>query len=474
MSVGRTGFKLLVAKGVSTVILFIGLAYFARELSPALMGSFFLFRVLNDGFGLVADFGIRRAVEKRLSGKGPAAETFTTGLVMKLVLVLVCVGLILLGQDIINGYLGQPLAVPLAASVLLTEISWYFVHILRGEIRVDDTAGIEASRLIVWVVVGVILVELGYGLLGVVYGFIAGLLVLGLWAFIAVETSFGRPSWRCAKSIFSFSRYDFISNTGGYIYNWIDVAIIGFFLTQADVGIYEIAWQVTIPIALIAETTATTLFPQVSQWHANQSKEAISRVMSQAAGAGLFASIPAFAGVLVFSAPILGVLFGPAYAAGATVLIILMAEKVVSSIGSVLNITLRAIDEPREAAWATIGTVVTNLGLNVLLVPLYGIHGAAVATFCSVCLNGALTWYFLNRHIPIRLPVQLASRIVLISGVMALILLPFRFWLSLDSLVELLPVILFGVFIYCASATFVPTLRREIVQPSIRIVTSTN
>jgi O-antigen/teichoic acid export membrane protein len=470
MSLAESGLRLLVAKVISTVILFVGLAYFARELSPALMGSFFLFRVLNDGAGLLSDAGMRRGVEKRVSEDERPSETVTTGLVMKLASALCFGSVVFLLRGTINGYLGAPLATLLAASIVVRELGWFGVHVLRGELRIRETAVIEASRLVVWVCLGVVLVELGYGVRGVAYGFIAGLVSLTVLAFVRIDTPFGRPSVEAASSILSFSKYDFVSNAGDYIYNWIDIGIIGLFLTQNAVGIYEYAWQITLPVALLVETTTATLFPQISRWHTSEATGEIGRVVSQTINAGLFVSVPALFGALLFAEPILSVLFGPPYAAGAVVLIVLMGEKVIRAVQSILNVTLRGIDRPKEAAVATAITIVTNLGLNFALVPVYGIRGAAVATFASVLLNGIVHWHYLSGHVDLRFPVALGSRVIAASVLMFVPLAVLDRLVRIDTLPELLSVVVVGVVIYLGGASLVPVLRREIIYPGIEIV----
>lgn len=468
MTIAETGTRLLLAKVISTVVLFLGLVYFAREFSPALMGSFFLFRVLVDGSGLVSDFGIKRAVEKRISEEDHPSGILTTGFLMKTASTLTVAAIILALQQPLNGYLGAPLAHLLAISLVVGELGWFFVHVLRGEFRVGESAVIEASRLIVWVGVSVVLIELGYGFEAIIYGFISGVAVLGTWAFTRIDTPFGRPSVELANSIVSFSKYDFISESGGYVYNWVDVGLIGLFLTQSAVGIYEFAWQITIPVALVYETTTTTLFPEISRWHSSKSTEEITRVMSQAMTVGLFISVPALFGALVLSEQILELVYGPAYVAGASVLVILLGEKVIGSFQSVMNITLRGIDQPREAALVTTFTIVTNLGLNVFMIPRYGIIGAAVATLFSNLINFALTYYHLRKHIEVNLPLGAAVRIVGTASGMLVVVYVFESLIPVDSILLLAVSVLCGVVVYVLLCSLVSSLRQTVMLPGLR------
>ena len=470
MSIAESGFRLLVAKVISTLVLFAGLVYFARQLSPAAMGSFFLFRVLLDGLGLVSDFGIKRAVEKRLSEQETPSGIVTTGFLMKCVLTILVALVLLLLRGVIDGYLGAPITHLLVVSLVVSELGWFYVHVLRGELRVGESAVIEASRLIVWIGVSVPLVEMEYGIQGIVYGFIAGQAVLGVWAFIRVDISPARPSLPRARSLLSFSKYDFVSESGGYVYNWVDVGIIGLLLTQSAVGIYEYAWQITIPIALMYETTMTTLFPEMSRWHADDSTDDIQRVISQAMTIGLFVSVPAFFGALLLSESILGTLFGPAYVAGASVLVVLMAERVIGAFQSVMNITLRGIDEPRQSAFVTTITIFMNLVLNFLLIPEYGIFGAALATLATGVANVTLTYHFLQKHIEVRLPKGDGLKILAVSVLMAAVLLPLKSAVPIDGIVSLGAFVAAGMVVYLAVSSLSPVLRRDLILPGVRVV----
>jgi O-antigen/teichoic acid export membrane protein len=180
--------------------------------------------------------------------------------------------------------------------------------------------------------------------------------------------------------------------------------------------------------------------------------------------------VPAFSGVVVFAESILSVLFGSAYLQGATVLVILSAEKVVASIQSVLVTALRGIDEPRQAAWATTVTIVMNFSLNALLIPAYGIEGAAVATLVSVCVNTALHTYYLRRHVDIRFPTCLAGEITGTSALMGAVLLVLNSRLAVDTLAVLLPMIGLGIVVYGGCAVFVPDIRRKLIDPGTRVV----
>ena len=63
-----------------------------------------------------------------------------------------------------------------------------------------------------------------------------------------------------------------------------------------------------------------------------------------------------------------------------------------------LGTTLSAIDHARQSFYASGSAALLNVALNVLLIPIIGIEGAAVASLVSITLNAVLLWYYLRQH----------------------------------------------------------------------------
>lgn len=85
MNLAQSSLKIFAANAASTVIGFLGLTFFARELRPHQLNVFFLFQALLEVIGIPADFGIGGAVNKRISEGKPNDEIFSTALLLKLI-----------------------------------------------------------------------------------------------------------------------------------------------------------------------------------------------------------------------------------------------------------------------------------------------------------------------------------------------------------------------------------------------------
>ncbi|SFG72750.1 Membrane protein involved in the export of O-antigen and teichoic acid [Halopelagius inordinatus] len=471
MNLAKSSVKLAVASGGSAAITFGGVALFARLLPPAELGVFFLFEALLGMLFIPADFGIRGALQKRISEGSNPGQMLTTAVLLKAVPLSIVVTAILVARPWINGYVGETIAVWLAVAIVGYELFQLGIDVLSGELRVGETAGIRLAQKIVWLVAGYVLVEQGYGVRGLIFGLIAGYAVSFLWGMYRRSTPFLRPTFGEAHSLVSYSRYNFVSAISGYFYSWMDVALIGLFLTTSHVSTYEAAWRVSAVAVLGSTAIAQTIFPQVSRWDADQARDRIERLIPRTVLPSLILVVPAFFGTLLFSREILGLVFGSEYTVAWLVLIILMGEKIFQAVHNITGRSLQAIDYPNLAARAAIIAIAINLALNVPLIQLYGIAGAAVATGISFVVNALLCVRYLSRFIDVTIPWTDLGWVLASSLGMTLVLLVVQSTVRVDSLVRLAFVICVGVVAYAGFVLASPPLREQI-QRSARLLRS--
>ena len=110
----------------------------------------------------------------------------------------------------------------------------------------------------------------------------------------------------------------------------------------------------------------------------------IYRVITIAARATLALALPVAFTLVLFAKPLMGMVFGSEFERGSIALIILCTAQVINagagSVNEILNMTGNEMD---TALGMTIGAV-TNVLLNVMLIPKWGIEGAALATGISL------------------------------------------------------------------------------------------
>lgn len=407
MNVAASTFKHFLAQSTGSVVAFVGTVVFARELDPERLGMFFLFQATIGMLGLVADLGLNGATTKRLSESEGPESILTTAILLKLVITLLLAFALVLAEPWTTEYFGANLTVFLVAGVLLQTGATFAVSVIEGELRVDQTAFPEAAKQLVWVVAGAILLHLGYGVPGVITGLLLGFVAMGMLAWRHRSTEFGRPGWSEARSLARYAGFAAITSVGGYVYNWLDIALIGYFLTRSDVGVYEVAWKVSVVVLIMSRALARSLFPVVSRLIEENRTREIEALIPKAMTVSLYLVIPACVGALLLGEEVLQVVFGPEYSESALVLVVLVAATVPEALQQVVGRTLLGLDRPELAARATGVAVLLNVVLNLLLIPSIGLIGAALATTVASLVGGfGLHVYYLSRHIRLLFPIK--------------------------------------------------------------------
>lgn len=473
MELARSGITLYIAEMVGAVLSFVGILYFARELGASILGVFFLFQALTGVFSMVSNLGIRAGISKRMSeGKKPG-EFLSSGILLKLGVLLLVVLIIGLGSSYINEYVGVQIAGLVIITVIFRDLGHLLVHVLRGELRVSESALLLFVNKVVWIGVAAVLISMEYELYGLVYGVIVGLVAKTLVGLYLVSTTPTLPSMEAASSIWQYSKYTIIPSIDTYAHNWTDVLIMGVFLSSAAVGAYEIAWRIIGPIFLLTSSISSTVFPQISAWDAEGESDRIERIIPKALTPALILIIPAFFGAALLSFEALSLLFGTEFGAAALALPILIAGLIPRAFRSIAGKTLEGIDKPQFVNRASVVDIVANVVLNAILIWQIGLVGAAIATSLSYTLGALLRWYYLRQYLTLQIPYRelgwcITSAVGMFTAVGLL-----QQTIVVDTTVRLFALVSVGIVVYGTIILLYAPLRRTIVQQTSRMIRTT-
>lgn len=470
MNLGHSTFRLFLSKGGNAILFFVGIAYFTRHLNSTEMGSYFLFLAMLGLTSILADFGMRGALEKRLSEGSNSEKMLSSALAFKLLMISVIAVAIFLARGYINQYLGAELALLLAVGVTVREFFFFYIGALRGDFRVAETATIRFVVRFLWMSIGAVLVSVGFGPEGPIIGLVIGMAFGFVWATYKLDIAITRPSLTHTRSLVDFSKYNTITSVGGRFYQWIDVAIIGFLLSQRHVSAYEVSWQITLLVLMLSKSISLAIFPQISRWDAESAKENIGNVVSKAGGVVLFISVPALVGAGLYASEMLHFFFGSEYTFAATVLVVLMVEKLIQSFNDIVEASVRAIDRPDLAAKATAISMGLNLVLNPILIVTVGLVGAAIATAVTGFVNTVLHTRYLSRFVAVDIPYRLVGWYVLASLVMGGSLFVVKSFVPVTGLVELVAEIGLGATIYLVISSLIPEVRERVLMPGVEVL----
>jgi O-antigen/teichoic acid export membrane protein len=109
---------------------------------------------------------------------------------------------------------------------------------------------------------------------------------------------------------------------------------------------------------------------------------------------------------------------------------------------------LLALDRPKEPFEVTAVAAIANILLDITLVPMLGITGAAITTLLTMTLNAVLAHRVLKRIIDVRLEYPSVRNILVASAVMGLFVAAYRLIVPPSSIwLTIIPVAV-GAIIY--------------------------
>ena len=428
-----------------TFIGFLSTMYFARAVGASVLGAYFLFIAYLGIIGLMADGGIGGAAVKRISeGEEPDAY-FSAFVVLRSVFVTVVVVALIAFRsyfvDLNSAGTFNWLLVALVVSLLWGVVSSGIGG--RGKMGISATAIFinNVSRIIIQVIA----VFLGYGVAGLVGGFVVGILVGAIVQLRFFDLHFVRFGWRHLKSLSSFSFWSFLVSGGILVYMNSDSVMIGYFLNNADVGVYRVIFQFTALAAFTTLALRLTLWPRISRWDKIGETGLIEESLSRAFTYSLILALPLFVGGALLGDRLLYFFYGADFVSYTT-LMILFTVQIVNIFQYFFTTYLSAMNQLKELFKITVVAVAANIALNAALIPVIGISGAAVATLVTMSLNAVLARRVLARMVTLRVERSSLLNIFKASVAMGVVVGVYRLVVPLTSVwLTLVPVVLGGV-----------------------------
>lgn len=178
-------------------------------------------------------------------------------------------------------------------------------------------------------------------------------------------------------------------NSIGLIMAWTDTVCLGIWRPASEVGLYGIAVRTALLTSLVLSAANSAVGPKFAQLSAQHNISGL-RTLIQKTSFGMAAiAVPVTMVMLIFPKIILG-LFGQKFVAAHTVLIILAVGQFVSVVTGTVGHLMMMSGYEKSLRNIVAFSAILNVILNVMLVPSFGMIGAAVAMAASMILMSAL------------------------------------------------------------------------------------
>jgi stage V sporulation protein B len=196
------------------------------------------------------------------------------------------------------------------------------------------------------------------------------------------------------RSFFNFGIRGYIANLMQFMNYRLDALIVNGLLGLVSVGFYSIATAMAEALWYGANALALVLFPHVSSL---ERKEA-DRITPVVCRNAIFMTLVGALLMFVVSRKLILVVFGSGMTPALHPLWLLLPGIVTLTAAKVISSYLSGIGKPTYSTYVGAGTVILTVILDLLLIPRYGINGAAVASSIVYTLTAATYIWILRRE----------------------------------------------------------------------------
>lgn len=401
-------------------------------LEPTEYGLLFLALSVLGIVMLFANLGLTKAGARYITEYRETSPELVPTVLRKILLynsvliAVVCVALFLFNERI-AALVGEPAIALLllvgTAFVATKSFHGDAVYFFHGFNRMDGIAAVNvvSSLLLLAAVPGFVL--LGYGLEGALAGYAlaygvaaaAGLAVI-YRRFYADHDVDAEAKREVRSRLVRYSAPLTLTMGSNVVNSHVDRILLSVFRGPAAIAFYTLGKQITGFLIVPARSLGFGISPTYGERKANDEMARAADTYERAFVYTVAIYAPAAVGIVLVADPTVRLIFGADYAGAVPVLQIFSLFLFVRALDAITNDALDYMGRARARATAKGFLTVGNVVLNLLLVPPFGVVGAAVATVATYTVYVGAELYVIADELPID-PVYLLRSGLVVCGI---------------------------------------------------------
>lgn len=362
----------------------------ARYLGPTNFGSINYVAAYVSFFSSIASLGLSVIVIKEVSsGQEDANKVVWTGIWFRfLTAVASTIGVVAFFAIAKSD---DPLLLPIAAlesiailaSAFDTFMYWFQGKLLGKYVSIAGVIAYLAMSLYrIWLLAN------GANILWFAFATSVDTLVLALVLMIFYIRQNGfhpSVSFPLGKRLLKQSYHYMISGLIAILYSKIDQIMLGDMLDKTSVGLYSAALTIAGLWGMIPSAFIQSVSPILYK-NAQTDRGMFLKRLRQSYAGIWFLNVCWSLGISLFSYWVVLLLYGEAYLGARSALVIVVWYSGISSLGSLTQVYLATENKNKYVNYFALAGLITDVVLNSLLIPRFGIVGAAVATLTTYCV----------------------------------------------------------------------------------------
>jgi O-antigen/teichoic acid export membrane protein len=455
----KHSFVYLISKGLPGIISFISVFVYTRVLLPEDYGKYAVVLAIS---GLLNSFlfqwlraGVLRFLPKF---KKDNRDVFINTIFFSFILISTVIGLFCFLIWI------SKLRIPgieevntLIVFLVVLSMGWFDLNleILRSELSPKLYGKLSLAKALLTLVISVLLIKLGLGyislMLGVIIGNIIPLCFLFNKLWLPINIEFFR-----IDIFFELLRYGFplaITFALSYLIYSSSRFLLNYFGETANTGIYSVTYDFTQQtLLLLMMIVNLASYPLIIRSLENEGIESAKKKIEENTVILFLVSLPAALGLIMLSSNICNIVFGIEYRQMASKIL-----PIISVAGLIYGFKMYYIDLSFQLGKCTnlqiipvIIAALANILASFILIPKYGIFGAAYSALVSYIFSIVSSMFIVKRVFPLPFPKYEVIKIIISAIFMCIAIYPIIHYKGLEALFMqiLVGIIVYLLFLY--------------------------
>ena len=402
-TIGKNISSLGIAHAITLILGSIVVIFIARYLGDIGYGKYSFAVAFTALFSVLSDLGLSTLTIRDVArDKSQAGRYLGQVSALKVVLAIVTLLLIVIVINALD-YPRETTVVVyiIGASVIIDSFTHLFFSITSAFEKMEYEAAIKILRTIILFPLVLLIIHFNYGLISIVSSYLAASIFSFVLSIFVVLKKFAKPKfemdldfWRkTTKEALPFAMTAVFS----MVFFRVDTVMLSVMKGDAVTGWYYAACNIINALLAIPVIYGIAIFPVLSKYYGS-ARSSFDKVGTLSFKFLLMVGLPISVGISLLAEEIILLVYGSAYLNSAYALQIMVWVFFISCIAIVPFHALNSANKQHSAMTSLGIGAGLNVLLNLLLIPKYGLIGAASASVTTFFVCFSLYFYFCNRY----------------------------------------------------------------------------
>jgi O-antigen/teichoic acid export membrane protein len=272
---------------------------------------------------------------------------------------------------------------------------------------------VSNTGFVIWFVVGIKASAEGW-LKGLMLG---NLITLPVFVYVMAKAINFKFNFEYLKSSLKYSLPMIPSLLSAWILNLSDRVFIERYFSLSEVGIYSLGYKIAGLVLIVTGAFNLAYNPVFFKLANSDDQINAKKKLSQYNTTYILVLLTIVFFISFFAKEVLQLFFNPAYFEAYKIVYLISLAYLISQVAGLFNLSIYQEKKTTVIMFIVLGSAGVNILLNFLLIPVYGIYGAAYATILSFLVFSGVKYFYAKKYyyIQIKWLIILSVFILLVS-----------------------------------------------------------